>query len=562
MTLSLGAGLSLPLDAVTEKLAFLGRTGTGKTYAAMKLAESMLTAGAQIVVLDAVGKWYGLRVAGEGPGFAIPVFGGLHGDFPLEPTGGRLIADVLTDRGISAVLDVSQFTHADQVRFALDFAAYFFQRKKAEPSATHVFLEECQEFVPQNPMPGEQAMLAAFERLWKLGRNFGIGGSLISQRPQEINKKALNQTGTLFVFQMTGPQERKAIEQWVSAQGINEDIAEILPKLGRGEPHVWSPTFLGMSKTVRIGAKRTADVSATPSVTSGRTKEKPLTPIDGEQLAKEMAATVERAKADDPKELRRQIAELRRDLQKRPSAAEPERVEVPVLREDERAVLLAVGHAFDQVVAGLTAVGAVQQAIVGLYERYGQPNGHHARQVPPALRVGVLASSPRPVGARQTGRPIEARGWFAPPSSGLDGARQKILDVIAMLGVRGLTPDREMVARWLGIHPNGGRYGSNLATLRAEGYLEGFDLTAKGQAAARTIDTGLTAARDPLDGTQQAILDTLASDRRTRFTRESLAEVLQVHPNGGRYGSNLARLRTMGLIPDRGAIHLTDAADR
>jgi hypothetical protein len=94
--LKLGDGLALPLDVVTEKLAFLGRTGTGKTYAAMKLAELMLEAGAQVLALDAVGKWYGLRVDGAGPGFPIPVFGGLNGDFPLEATGGKLMAEVVT----------------------------------------------------------------------------------------------------------------------------------------------------------------------------------------------------------------------------------------------------------------------------------------------------------------------------------------------------------------------------------------------------------------------------------------------------------------------------------
>jgi hypothetical protein len=44
--LKLADDLSLPLDVVTEKLAWLGRTGSGKTYAAMKLAELMLAAGA------------------------------------------------------------------------------------------------------------------------------------------------------------------------------------------------------------------------------------------------------------------------------------------------------------------------------------------------------------------------------------------------------------------------------------------------------------------------------------------------------------------------------------
>lgn len=212
-TLKLADGLELPLDVVTEKLAWLGRTGSGKTYGAMKLAELMLDAGAQIGALDPVGVWRALRVPAQkgGQAFEVVVFGGLYGDLPLQPTAGALIADVVCDRGISFVLDVSQFVAAEQQRFAKAFAERFFQRRKAAPAACHLFMEECQEFLPQNPMGLEADTLHEFQRLWKIGRNFGIGGSLVSQRPQEVNKKALNMSGTLFAFQMTAPQERKAV---------------------------------------------------------------------------------------------------------------------------------------------------------------------------------------------------------------------------------------------------------------------------------------------------------------------------------------------------------------
>jgi hypothetical protein len=212
MNLRISDTLTLPRDVVTQKLAFLGRTGSGKTYGAMKLCELMLDAKAQVIALDPVGVWWGLRTGtldvgpGQGGGFSIPVFGGLHGDIPLEPGAGALIADLIVDRNLSAVLDVSQMLASEQGRFATGFITQLFQRKKAAPAAMHIFIEEAQEFVPQNVTSGETAKVHAFERLIKLGRNFGIGASLISQRPQEVNKKALNQTECLFAFQMTGPQ--------------------------------------------------------------------------------------------------------------------------------------------------------------------------------------------------------------------------------------------------------------------------------------------------------------------------------------------------------------------
>jgi hypothetical protein len=86
------AGLSFPVDAATQTFAFLARKRAGKTYAAGKLCELLVGAGVQVVILDTVGNWYGLRLAadGKGPGLDIPVIGGLRGDVPLDANAGAL----------------------------------------------------------------------------------------------------------------------------------------------------------------------------------------------------------------------------------------------------------------------------------------------------------------------------------------------------------------------------------------------------------------------------------------------------------------------------------------
>lgn len=132
-----------------------------------------------------------------------------------------------------------------------------------------------------------------------------------------------------------------------------------------------------------------------------------------------------------------------------------------------------------------------------------------------------------------------------------------------MLTVRGIPATRDTIARWLTIHPRGGSYGVNLARLRAEGYLDGFALTERGMRAARPQPTGIDAALAALDGEpKRAIIRVLAHANKGGLSREELAEQLGLHPRGGSYGVNLARLRTMGLITDRGPIALTDAFDR
>lgn len=345
-TLKIARDLMLPLDVVTQKLGWIGTTGSGKTYGASKLAELFWDAGAQFVALDPVGVWYGLRLAKDGKrpsDITIPIFGGLHGDVPLESAAGALLADLVVDRTLSVIIDVSQFeSDAQKARFAADFADRFFFRKKARPSAVHLFLEEVQEFCPENQQRGEERMLHAFVRMQKIGRNFGIGSSYITQRPQEVAKKALNLAQTLFVFRTTGTHERAAIERWIKDKAIkDQDIADELPRLATGAPHVWSPEWLGLARVVSIGEKRTFNASATPEVGAGAVT-RHLAPIDLAKIRDEMAATIERAKADDPKELRKEIIELGRRLtaaQKASSAAlyskppEIQIVEKPILKD-------------------------------------------------------------------------------------------------------------------------------------------------------------------------------------------------------------------------------------
>lgn len=343
--LHIASDLALPINAVTEVIGFIGRRGSGKSYAAQKLAEEIFAAGGQFIAIDPVGIWWGLRLAADGksPGIPIPVFGGLHGDIPLEPTGGKLLADLIADRGISAVIDVSQFeSDADKTRFAHDFGARFYYRRKQAPAAVLIFLEEAQEFVPQNPQREEARMLHVFQRIAKIGRNYGMGLGLISQRPQEVHKKVINLSELLFVFQLTGPHERKSVEGWIEDKGIDEDIGDELPKLKRGAPHAWSPAWLEISKVVHIGEKWTFDSSSTPKV--GKTAAaRELGPIDMEKLRTAMSATIEKAKAEDPAELRRQLAAVKRELADAQRKAGAERV-VQKSVVDEAAIERAVAR--------------------------------------------------------------------------------------------------------------------------------------------------------------------------------------------------------------------------
>ncbi len=53
--LTLGPGLMLPVEAVTETFAILAKRGAGKTYTATVLVKEMMAAGLPLVIVDPVG---------------------------------------------------------------------------------------------------------------------------------------------------------------------------------------------------------------------------------------------------------------------------------------------------------------------------------------------------------------------------------------------------------------------------------------------------------------------------------------------------------------------------
>lgn len=431
--LKISDDLSLPLDAATQTFAFIARKGAGKTYAASKLTELLLEAKVQVIILDPVGNWYGLRIDadGKGKGFEIPVFGGLRGDLPLQASAGELVADVAVETGQSLILDVSQFSLADRKRFATSFGERLWKNKKAEeyPTPLMLVLEEAQLIVPQftGASGGEVArMLGIYEEIIRLGRNYGIGVMMISQRPQSVNKEVLNQAECLFVLQVNGAQERKSLKDWIVHQGMDSTILEELPSLPVGTAYVWSPQWLGILKKIRIAKKEKLDASATPEVGDHKVRRNPA-PLDLSALEARMAATIEQSKQNDPRELKNQIAALKKQLAQRPTQVQEKPVvqivEKPILRENEAQSLADTAKQIAALAQALTsAAQGIQSAIqtAALERRY------------PA-NIGVPTNRPAAPPSRSAAAPAASapRQAAAPLDSNLGVGERKILKAVA-----------------------------------------------------------------------------------------------------------------------------------
>jgi len=532
----------LPRNAVTQTFAFVARRGAGKTYAASRLAETMLERGDQIVAIDPVGVWWGLRLApnAKDSGFAIPVFGGLHGDLPLEPGAGELMAHVVVERGTSAVLDVSMFRKGDRKTFVTAFAETLFHLKKSKRSPIHIFLEEAQVFVPQRVMGDEARMLGAFEDLVKLGRNFGIGITLISQRPQAVNKDALNQTECLVVLQTNGSQERKAIEQWIVDQGLDsKDLVRDLPSLPVGTAWLWSPQWLGKLEKIKVSKRVTFNASATPTGSAERdAAPKPLEPHELEAIREQMSEVVKKAQADDPKALRRRIAELEMEIRnKAPPIHEVKEVvkEVPALTASQKAYLES-------------QLPRLSKAIQDLTERLTpKPTIIHVRN-------GISAAS-------ESTDPV----WRAPQNGARTisderaGAGER--KMLAALASRPEPLTKPQLGVLAGYAASGGTFRTYLPRLKRLGWVEEtrdgrITLTQEGRKEAGDVRPTVSIRetqdqwRQALGAGERRLLDVLLESYPNGLSKEELGQKSGYEAAGGTFRTYLPRLKRLGLVDD------------
>lgn len=556
--LKLSDDLSLPLDAATQTFAFIARKGAGKTYAAGKLTELLMDSGVQCVILDTVGNWYGLRLGADGKskGFDVPVLGGLRGDIPLEAAGGELVADLVVESGRSVVIDISQFSQADRKRFATAFGVRLWQRKKSEPNPTplHLVIEESQLIIPQFVGRDDARMVGIYEEIIRLGRNYGIGVSMITQRPQSVNKEVLTQTECLIVLQVNGTPERKALKEWIVQHGVDVNLLNELPSLPIGTAYVWSPQWLNVLEKVKIGEKRTFDASATPKVGS-RIVRRELEPLDLDAFKAKMAATIERAKENDPAELKKEIATLKRKLSdvEKNKSVETKEINVPVFSEHDKATL----HRAQKVVEDLQS--ELSHAMDGIQKVAVELNTLRAT-ITAKLNIHSVARSQAPEAPAREPRHIHVKihapsTLRIPEGNGTLGKCERAILTALAQYPQGRCVNQ--VAILTGYSGNSGGFNNSLSKLRSSDYIsrgQPIQITEAGVAALgdwQPLPTGEALQAHWLNRVgkcERGILEALLGAYPEGMASEQLAEMTGYSSNSGGFNNSLSRLRTLELI--------------
>lgn len=563
--LELASTLSLPLETVTQAIGILAKRRAGKSYTARRFTEQLFKTGQQVVIVDPKGDWWGIRSSadGRGPGLPIVIIGGERGDVPIEVNAGEVVAKLVVEERVSVLLDLSPLRKKEVSSFMTMFLETLYRLKNREQYRTPMMLviDEADAIAPQKPYAGEERMLGAAEDIVRRGGQRGIGCTLITQRSAVLNKNVLTQVQILILLRTIAPQDLAAVDAWIDVHGTESErkiLKASLPSLPVGEAWIWSPgwpTDTGIFDRVKVLPIETFDSGATPKPGEKRIEPKNLADVDLDALSRQMSETIEKAKAENPKELQKKIRELEAQLKRAENTTptvETKTIEKLALKEGDFRRFDSVIAQIDKSISKLEKlthqVEAVKLELSAKLEA--------VRQTTPSPATERTVQSPPP------SRTVQAFPKHAARVNGdLAPRQQAILDALRELEQLGLhRPPRSVVAVFAGRGPSSSSYDNDLGHLRtARGYIDypsggAVSLTETGRAAAnepaelRNLREFHQAWFSHLEPRKVRILEALIQNYPEQIHRDELATLSGRGESSSSYDNDLGSLRTLGVL--------------
>jgi hypothetical protein len=402
------------------------------------------------------------------------------------------------------------------------------------------------------------------QNLVRRGRARGIGVTLITQRSAVLNKSVLTQTECLIAMQTTAPHDLKAIEEWVKYHGTAEqcrDLIASLPKLQQGEAWVYSPGWLNRLERVKFRPRKSFDSSRTPKPGEKAKAPSTIADVDLPALTREIQSSIDRAKADDPKELRRQIAELKKQLGAKPAAATDPGV-------IERAIRRAIGHERQQHAREINerdgVIASLKSRMGKAESRLGEVAGllHvNGKDVVPAIRQPKTPRKATTADIPKSSPQIHSHGKIITktPSSITDSpeiitelgkAERAILTAFYWLHDQEATPS--LVSFYSGYASSSSTWDRALGRLRRE-HVSGWRITQQGievveSWGVRPKPNGQQLRewlRPKLDRADNAMLDALIAAYPNRMSSEELSAASGYATSSSTWDRAIGRLRSL-----------------
>jgi hypothetical protein len=533
--------------------------------------------------VDPKGDQWGIRSSADGKtaGFPIVILGGEHGDAPLEPSAGEVVAKLVVHERVSVLIDLSFFRKHEVATFMAAFLENLYRLKAQEEYRTPMMLviDDADAIATQKPQKGEERMLGAAEDIVRRGGQRGIGCALITQRSAVLNKNVLTQAQMLIVLRTIAPQDLAAMKAWIDVHGTIEEgktLMDSLPSLPIGDAWFWSPgwpTAEGIFKRAHVFPIETFDSGATPKPGQKPVVPKNLADVDLDALKKQMAATIEKAKNDDPRLLRKRIAEL-----EKAKAPVPAQVNIGKISQEQfdkeivQACKVAIQKRdaewkpkLDAANEEVRRLGRIVGKIADLIPGKGSIAVNVMTMKPPE-KVSIVSpvlikEPPLSLDGFRTANPAIERTEPAHNDGSITGPEQRILDAIAWANSIGIEhPENPIIAFLSGYtnpkstgytNPRGYLVGKGLIAYPSPGRVE---LTSEGSARANQPSTPASREElhrvilERLTGPQARILQVLLEHEGESVPNEELAQAAgYTNPKSTGYTNPRGNLRSYGL---------------
>jgi len=479
------------------------------------------------------------------------------------------------------LLDLADLRKYQVATFMTGFLETLYRLKNREEYRTPMMLviDEADAIAPQRPMKGEERMLGAAEDIVRRGGQRGIGITMVTQRAAVLNKNVLSQCGILIFLRTLGLQDIDGVNDWINKHGQPEQRALLmkdLASLPRGTAWFWAPGWpdeRGIFKKIVVDPIETFDSGATPKPGEKRIAPKTVADVDLEAFRKDMAATIEKAKAEDPRELQRQVRDLQKKLQDaqrsgvKPQhsgpAPQPKRVEVPVLKDAQVKRLEVIFHGAEKLQERTAA--ALAELVKAAWAARDTIRSHQAGDGSryPVHLSDVVRSEAVSLPRKVRISPQESGNFPQGPGKDLPGPQRKLLTALAQHGERSKTA----LALLTGYAHTGGAFRNPLSALRSSGYVDGLDMLRITEAGLTALGswTPLPTGRDLLEwwlnhlpGPETKLLRVVAGRYPKPINVEELSLETEYEVTGGAFRNPLSRLRTLQLIAGRGEVRAAE----
>lgn len=278
-------------QVLSNRIAILGMPNAGKTNTVSVLCEELGKRGVPLIVFDTKPEYAKLCAK---PYFTNPYKASAknvkHNAFEF---GQQIMRECL-----QVVLDLTSYGDSDVAALVMigiinGIWAWEYALPNDKRVPVMIVLDEAHQWLPQqqnltdvSKSKDEETGVSLFTQLQKaffkvinLGRSYGIGIVVSTQRPQNIDKRAINPHEWKILLKANAPNDLKVYEEY----GVAGEVAQ---KLHMGQAYIIGPGEYCNGEVYQIRKRKSPDDSKTPGFENLRKKEeaKPAISLPSEPI--------------------------------------------------------------------------------------------------------------------------------------------------------------------------------------------------------------------------------------------------------------------------------------